>query len=195
MFTIHKRATINAMRKYLFAFTLTVLTTVAGQAQKLQLPADYNNPAVEQGQRVSTDIFIKLLEQGKVDAALKLIDTSFLKTKKHYQDSLTAFAKELSKYLKSTQLSVVIVYPENKYNTYRCRYYNKNGEFFYIDLYFAVGQPNSLIKKIWKKPESELAKERKELAKRAKEEEKTGPPQPPKLPPPGIEMTPVKKNK
>jgi hypothetical protein len=181
------------MRKYFYALTLVFLATVTGYSQ--QAPVDYHNTVVQDGQRLSTDAFIKFLEQGEVDNALRLIDTSFLKSKHNYRDSLSAYRQELLKCLKTTQLSIVIVYPNKKYNTYRCRYYNEYGEFFYIDLYYKVGQPNSPIVKIWKKSQKELEDERKELAKRAKEEEKTGPPQPPKSPPPGVKMTTVKKNK
>ena len=168
------------------------MTTVTGFTQTI--PADYQDPSVKKKQRQSADYFIKLLEQGKVDDALNLIDTSFLKAKNNYRDSLTAYYKELSKYLKTTKLYVVIVYPDNKYNTFRCRYANNKGDFFYIDLYYVVGQSNSSIAKILKVPEKELEKDRKELAKRIKEEEKTGPPPPPKLSPPGVEISPVKKN-
>ena len=166
--------------------------TVTGFAQTI--PADYQDPDVKKRQRQSTDYFLKLLEQGKADDALKLVDTSFLKTKNNYRDSLTAYHKELSKYLRTTKLYVVVVYPDDKYNTYRCRYSNKKGDFFYIDLYYNVGQPNSSIAKILKVPEKELEKDRKELARRIKEEEKTGPPPPPKLSPPGVEISPAKKN-
>jgi len=180
------------MQKALHLFILTISITLTGYSQLR--PDDYNNPIVQKEQRGTTENFVNLIEQGKVDDAMKLIDTSFLQTKNKYRDSLTAYHKELSKYLKTTKLSLVIVYPESKFNTYRCRYYNEKGEFFYIDIYYNGGQPNSLITKICKKSEKELVKERKELAKRVEEEEKTGPPQPPLPPPPGIELKPVKKN-
>ena len=148
--------------------------TLCGIAQTI--PAHYQDPDVKKKQRQSTDYFLNLLEQGKIDEALKLIDTSFLKTKNNYKDSLTVYHKELSKYLKTTKLYIVVVYPDEKYNTFRCRYSNKKGDFFYIDLYYIIGQPNSSITKILKIPEKELEGDRKELAKQIKEQEKTGPP-------------------
>lgn len=180
------------MKNTFYLFIVALIACEIGHSQSI--PADYHNPVVQKGHRNTTDNFMNFLEQGKVDEALSLIDTSFLRTKTKYKDSLIVYYKELAKYLKTTRLSVVIVYPESKYNTYRCRYYNEKGEFFYIDLYYSVGHPNSLIKRIWKKSEKELIKERKELAKRVKEEEKTGPPPPPKLPPPGVQIMPAKKN-
>jgi len=180
------------MQKYLAAFSLLIIATVNGFAQTI--PADYQNPDVKKQQKQRTDYFIKLLEQAKVDDALKLIDTSFLNTKNNYRDSLITYHKELSKYLKNTKLYVVVVWPDNNYNTYRCRYSNKKGDFFYIDLYYNIGQPNSSITKILKVPEKELEKDRKELANRIKEEEKTGPPPPPRLSPPGVDISPAKKN-
>jgi hypothetical protein len=169
------------MQKILVSLICSFIAAI-GYSQTI--PVDYNNPTVQKGQRRTTHAFMKLLEQGKTDDAIKLIDPAFIKKKNAYRDSLHAYSKELSRYLKSTELSVVIVYPESQYNTYRCRYYNEKGTYFYIDLFFNVGQPNSLIARIWKNPEKELIAERKELAKRKKEEEKTGPPQPP--PPPAF---------
>lgn len=175
------------MYKFLYLIILVFLF-YTGSSQAI--PPDYNNPVVNRKQGLTTEKFMKMLEQGRIDSAMKFIDPSFIKTKGKYRDSLFAFHKELVQYLKSTELSIMLVYPEKEYNTYRCRYYTEKGEFFYIDLYYNVGQPNSPITRISKKPAKELAKERKELAERVKEEEGSGPPQPPP-PPPG--MTPVKK--
>jgi hypothetical protein len=128
----------------LFIFFLTISTTIHSQSTT---PVDYHNPLFRNGQKSTAYRFMKFLENGEIDSALRLIDTSFITAKKKYKDSLTLYYKELSKYFKTTQLSVVIVYPEHKYNTYRCRYYSEKGDFFYIDLYYKVSQPNSRIAK------------------------------------------------
>ncbi len=169
-----------------------LLSVAFGHSQNA--PVDYHNPVVQNGQSQTTYKFMQFLETGQIDSALKLISPVYLKSKKNFKSSLVSYHKELLKYVDTTILSVVIVYSEDNYNTYRCRYYTNKGEYFYIDLYFNVGRPNSLIAKIWKKSEKELIAERKALAKRVKEEEKTGP-IPPPFPPPGVELTPIKKNK
>ena len=181
------------MQRNIILASLVLLSGTYGHSQNAS--ADYNNPFVQNGQRRTTDKFLQFLETGQVDSALKLISPTYLKSRKKYKSSLASYHKELLKYLDTTILSVVIVYPETRYNTYRCRYYNTKGEYFYIDLYFSVGRPNSLIEKILKKPENELTDERIALAKSLKEGEKTEPLPPPPFPPPGVNLKPVKKNK
>jgi hypothetical protein len=165
------------MEKHFFTLIITLLFSVWGYSQTI--PIDYHNLNIRKAQKTKTDSFIAFLEHKDINNAIKLIDTSFLKTKSNYRDSLTAYAKELSKHLKTTELSVVIVYPDDRYNTYRCRYYNQKGDFFYIDLYYNVGQPNSQIAQIYKKTEKELAKTRRKSTKRAKRKEEMEIPPPP----------------
>jgi hypothetical protein len=153
------------MRKTLYTLAVFILANITINAQSV--PVDSHKRIVARAQVVSTEKFLRLLEQGEIDDAQALIDTSFLRSKTQYRDSLTAYHKELSKYLNTTRLSIVVVTPEKKYNTYRCTYHNKKGDYFYIDLYYKKGKSNSKITRILKKPEQELEKERKDREKKA----------------------------
>ena len=138
-----------------------------------------------------------LLEANKPAEGIKLIDVAYLNTKKNYLDTLRVYSKELSGYIKTTNLSIVGVYPEEGSNTFRCRYSNKAGDYFYIDLYLDASDPRSAIKKIVKVPSKVLEKDRKELARSQEYEKKHGvpqPPPPPKFDPPGVTTLPQKKN-
>jgi hypothetical protein len=176
------------MQRLILTATLLIITTLCFSQNN-----DFGNEAVLKEQRVSAYKFLALLEKHSTSEAKEFIDNAFVKGKKNYSDSLTAYSNELGKYLKQTQLSVVGVFPKKGYNTFRCRYYNKSGTFYSIDLYFKAGQPKSLITKVVKVPEAVLIKDREAMAKRVKEEEKTGPLIPPSNPPPGVILQPVKK--
>lgn len=139
------------MQKKLYPLTVLVLFTAAIYAQSV--PVDSHKRIVERAQGLSTEKFLRLLEQGKIDDALPLIDSSFLQSKTHYDDSLTSYHQELSKYLNTSKLSIVVVTPEKKYNTYRCIYHNRKGYNFTIDLYYKKGRSNSKITHIAKGPE------------------------------------------
>jgi len=138
------------MRKTLFALTVFIVSHVTIYAQSV--PVDSHKRIVEQAQGLSTEKFLRLLEQGKIDDALPLIDSSFLQSKTHYEDTLSTYHEELSKYLNTSKLSIVVVTPEKKYNTYRCIYHNKKGYNFTIDLYYKKGRSGSKITRIAKKP-------------------------------------------
>ncbi|OQP65337.1 hypothetical protein A3860_16855 [Niastella vici] len=139
------------MRKTLFALTVFVVSNVTIYAQSV--PVDSHKRIVEQAQGLTTEKFLRFLEQGKIDEALPLIDTSYLESKTHYEDTLTNYHQELSKYLSTSKLSIVVVTPDKKYNTYRCIYHNKKGYNFTIDLYYKKGKSGSKITRIAKKPE------------------------------------------
>jgi len=139
------------MQKTPYLLTLFVLFTVAIYAQSV--PVDSHKRIVESAQGLNTEKFLRLLEQGQIDDALPLIDSSFLQSKTHYEDTLTSYSQELSKYLSTSKLSIVVVTPDKKYNTYRCIYHNKKGYNFAIDLYYKKGKSGSKIKRIAKKPE------------------------------------------
>lgn len=151
-----------------FYFTAIILMMFFNLFAQIETPPDYGNPVIQKGQRNTTAIFMNLMETGNIDSAMKYIDPNYISSNKNLKGILISYSKELKKYLKTTHFSVTIVYPERKYNTYRCRYSNTNGHFFFIDLFFNVGNPNSLIAKIWKKPESQLIKERQKQAKESK---------------------------
>ncbi|MET0393358.1 MAG: hypothetical protein ABW019_09465 [Chitinophagaceae bacterium] len=178
------------MRRFtlLYSFCLCCLCSAA----QTDFPDDYPDPATRKGHLSSVYAFLDLLEKGDAGNALLKIDSSFSRSKGNYKDSLEAYAIELKKYLATTSLSVVTVFPEKGYYTYRCRYYNGKGDFFYMDLYLHAGQPGSLIAKIIKVSESVLISERKELAERIKNEKRTGPPPPPPFPPPDSIMRPLR---
>jgi hypothetical protein len=148
------------MRKTLCALTVFIVSHVTIYAQSV--PVDHHKRIVETAQGLSTERFLRLLEQGKIDDALQLIDTSFLQSKTHYDDSLTTYHRELSKNLSTSKLSIVVVNPEKKYNTYRCIYHNRKGNNFYIDLYYPKGKSDSKITRISKRPVKEPAKAKKE---------------------------------
>jgi len=139
------------MRKTLFALTVFVVSHVTIYAQSV--PVDSHKRIVERAQGLSTEKSLRLLEQGDIDAALPLIDTSFLESKTHYEDTLSNYHQELSKYLSTSKLSIVVVTPDKKYNTYRCIYHNRKGYNFTIDLYYKKGKSGSKITRIAKKPE------------------------------------------
>lgn len=139
------------MRKTLFALTVFVVSHVTMYAQLV--PVDSHKRIVEQAQGLTTEKFLRYLEQGNIDEALPLIDSSYLDSKTHYEDTLTNYHQELSKYLNTSKLSIVVVTPDKKYNTYRCIYHNKKGYNFTIDLYYKKGKSGSKITRIAKKPE------------------------------------------
>src|SRR5450432_3706212 len=121
-------------------------------AQELA-PHDEGNYLIRAGQSQTVHTFIRLLEKPDVDSVML------------YIDSLNMYSRQLIKYLKSAKLSVVIVFPEEVYNTYRCRYFTKK-IVFYMDLYLKVGNANSLIMKISNKTPEELVLENIDLDKR-----------------------------
>lgn len=139
------------MQKTPYLLTVLVLCSIATFAQSV--PVDWHKRIVEQAQGLSTEKFLRLLEQGKIDDALPLIDSSFLESKTHYEDTLTTYHEELSKYLNTSKLSIVVVTPDKKYNTYRCIYHDKKGYNFTIDLYYKKDKSGSKITRIAKKPE------------------------------------------
>lgn len=151
-------------------------------------PEDVHNESLLEAQRYTAYTFMHALERNQIEKAFALIDSTFAKGKPSYIDSLGSFIKELSKYKDTTILSIVIVWPESKFNTYRCRYYNTNGEFFYMDLYLSTGRPFSLIQRIVKIPEAKLKKDRLDLAKylKAHQNDTAEPVPPPQSPPPGV---------
>ena len=105
------------MRKTLYVLTVFILNNVTIYAQSV--PVDSHKRIVARAQGLSTEKFLRLLEQGKIDDAVQLIDTSFLRSKTHYEDTLTTYHRELSKYLSTSKFSIVLVKPEKKYNRYR----------------------------------------------------------------------------
>lgn len=171
------------MPKQLILICLILSVTIHSQAQT-GAPPDVGNEALLNQQLHTAYKFAHSLETGQIDTTVAYIDPLVLRNQLSYRDTLIAYSLELSKLLDSTRLSIVTGWPEKKYNTYRCRYYNTKGEFFYIDLYMNVGQPNSTIQKIVKIPASVLKADRDALAKRLKEN--PHPPAPPKYPPPGV---------
>ncbi|MBL7808553.1 MAG: hypothetical protein JNN28_12085 [Saprospiraceae bacterium] len=172
------------MQKRLFLAILMACVAISAYTQNL--PVDYHNKPVKNGQRHTTEKFLHFLETGQIDSALNFISPSCLATFKNPKKLLFSYHQELVTCLNSTKLSLVIVYPEEAYNTYRCRYYNATGDYFYIDLYYPVGQPHALVAKFEKMSKKTLAAERKSLAKRQKEAAKDIPPPPP--PPPGYKQ-------
>jgi len=157
----------------------------------------FGQDAVYKQQLETAYAFMWLLEANKPAEGIKLIDVTYLNAKKNYLDTLKAYSKELSGYLKTTRLSIVGVFPEEGSNTFRCRYGNQTGDYFYIDLYMDASNPRSAIKKIVKVPSKVLEKDRKELARAKEYEKKHGVPQPPPPPgndPPGVTIFPKKKN-
>jgi len=172
------------MRSFLFACVLFI-SALPSFAQGTE-PVDQRNEALLSAQLVTANNFMRALEKNQPEKALALIDTAYAKSKPSYKDSLMSFIRELSKYRDTTVLSVVIVWPEPQFNTYRCRYYNEHGEFFYIDLFLSTGKPFSLIQRIVKTPEAELEKDRRELAKYLKEHQNDAGPDalPDQSPPP-----------
>jgi hypothetical protein len=128
-------------------------------------PHDEGNYLIRAGQSQTVHTFIRLLEKPDVDSEMLYIDSLFLKERPKYKDSLNMYSRQLIKYLKSAKLSVVIVFPEEVYNTYRCRYFTKK-IVFYMDLYLKVANANSLIMKISNKTPEELVLENIELDKR-----------------------------
>jgi hypothetical protein len=123
-------------------------------------PTDRHNSAVLVPQDSTTHYFLRALENLQIDRAHALVDPVWAKSKGAFKDSLKKYAAELAKYKGTTQLSVVIVWPDLAFNTFRCRYYNSNGIFFFIDLYFSVGQPASMVRRIDVVPPRELKRQR-----------------------------------
>ena len=157
------------MQKPLCILILLLLGSVTLSAQSVSV--DYHKRLVETAQGLSTEKFLRFLEQGQIDDALQLVDTSFSRSKINYADTLTAYHRELSKYLSTTRLSIVVVTPEKKSNTYRCIYHNKKGYHFNIDLYYNKGKSNSPITRIVKNADKGTEKEKKTSLKQGK---KTG---------------------
>jgi len=141
-------------------------------AQK-KVTRDDHRDLVERTQGLNTTMFLSSLEQGRIDEAIELIAPSFLNRKIKYRDSLTAYHKELSQLTSNTKLSIVVVTPDKKYNTYRAIYHNRKGDHFYLDLYYNKGETNSKIARIRKLPVKESTSEKKALVK-SKTTKKTG---------------------
>jgi hypothetical protein len=95
-----------------------------------------------------------------------------LNRKVKYRDSLTAYHRELSQLTSNTKLSIVVVTPDKNFNTYRAIYHNREGDHFYLDLYFRKGESDSKIARIKKMPVKESTSEKKEVA--AKTTKKSG---------------------
>jgi hypothetical protein len=150
------------MSKTLCILAIILFGPVAIFAQKVS--KDDHHDLVERAQGLNTTMFLSSLEQGRIDEAIALIAPAFLNRKAKYRDSLTAYHKELSQLTNNTKLSIVVVTPDKNYNTYRAIYHNRQGDHFYLDLYYHKGETNSKIARIKKLPVKESASEKKEVA-------------------------------
>lgn len=149
------------MSKTLCILAIIFLGPVAIFAQKVS--KDDHRDLVERSQGLNTTMFLSSLEQGRIDEAIALIAPSFLNRKTKYRDSLSAYHRELSQLTNTTKLSIVVVTPDKNYNTYRAIYHNRQGDHFYLDLYYHKGETNSKIARIKKLPVKESATEKKEV--------------------------------
>jgi hypothetical protein len=138
------------MQKTIFIVAMFLFGHVATFAQSIT--KDDHRDLVERAQGLNTTMFLTSLEQGRIDEAINLIAPSFLNRKVRFRDSLTAYHKELSQVASNTKLSIVVVTPDKKFNTYRCIYHNRKGEHFNIDLYYNKGETDSKIARIRKIP-------------------------------------------
>src|ERR1700743_970853 len=145
-----------------------LLFAVVVQAQS-DSPPDMDNDVLLKSQRQTAFQFMHALERRDISKAVSLLDPNLIGSHPTYKDSLIAFAGELTRYLGETKLSIVTVWPEFAFNTYRCRYSNVSGDYFYMDLYFAVGRPKSLVLRIVKVPEAVLKADRAELERSVQE--------------------------
>ena len=175
--------------RFLAVGILSIITlSMNGQSTDSE---DRHNHALLETQRETAYTFMHALQNNQIEKAFALIDKACARSKPSYKDSLTSFGEELSKYKDTTVLFIVIVWPESKFNTYRCRYSNTNGDFFYMDLYLSSGRPFSLIQRITKIPEAVLEKDRRDLAMyRVEHQNDTVPPVPPpqSSPPRGVKL-------
>ena len=149
------------MSKTLCILAIILFGPVVIFAQKVS--KDDHHDLVERSQGLNTTMFLSSLEQGRIDEAISLIAPAFLNRKTRYRDSLTAYHKELSQLTSNTKLSIVVVTPDKNYNTYRAIYHNRQGDHFYLDLYFHKGETDSKIARIKKMPVKESTTEKKEV--------------------------------
>lgn len=167
---------------YLIIMLLCCFSVATAQ----NIPADYHNTTLLNAQKDRCLDFLNLLENGFPEAALDLVDSNTINANKIDLKTIRKYSKSIQKYSKTTKRSIVIVYEKPGFNTYRCRYSNKQGTFYHIDLSIASGKPRAPITIIEVLSAKALKKDRKEGAK-AKKEAAQGkippiPPPPPMMP-------------
>jgi len=165
------------MKGIFFNFLLLISNCILAQGG---LAKDYFNKEVQQAQGKTTGQVINLLELGLYKESLEYISIDSFDSKTKLNKILKRTSLEIRKLKDSTTLSIVIVYPA-PYNVYRCRYYNKNGTYFQIDLFFQEGVPNSKIVDINVVLRDVLIEEKRKNLEWQKNNPNFIPPPPPKM--------------